>query len=646
MNASKILLSLLLAGLLTFCTAFRNEEVTWVAIGDSITYLNDHTNETGNRVTKGYLTNVTDRLPAVKYINKGYNGWTSGNIAQYIDTIRLPRADIYSIFLGTNDWWQARPVGTLQDYLANTGNNTVYGSFRIIIKKIRSLNPKAKIVLITPLQRADFVYINDPDHNAYGSYKDRNGQSLEAFANAVDSIALTEHFALIDLYHDPKFGFKDIIRFKRLKNPVSGTYQDYQFPESSTIPYNPLKDEYPYPKEAIGLTYDGLHPSDLGNRLIAERIVGVFRSFMNPAVTDKTGQTDSLQLRWQKYIDLDAYLKPFWKTDTITDETVQVLKDGSGVSGTLLFDAKKILSVKSYSAQKQFIKDKDWSLENGKLVFRDGSSLPYLEKKTLSADQKDQQHGIAGKAVGTYVLFSEGAYFSSKQLSVTYIKATAARWRGPVPSYDAAALPQTLSKLHQGLPLNIVFYGNSIEAGNNASGFEGFAPYMPSWADLVIYALKKKYGSAIRSSNESVSGKLAKWGLDSAAEKINPRHPDLVIIGFGMNDGTFNVPPETYRAEIKGIIDTVRSANKSAEFILIAPMTANPESSFAGLQPRYKNELDKLKGKVIVVADLTGVHQELLKVKSYQDMTGNNINHPNDYLARWYAQFICGLLIR
>jgi len=42
---------------------------------------------------------------------------------------------------------------------------------------------------------------------------------------------------------------------------------------------------------------------------------------------------------------------------------------------------------------------------------------------------------------------------------------------------------------------------------------------------------------------------------------------------------------------------------------------------------------------------MTSVHGELLRHKAYQDMTGNNINHPNDYLARWYAQVIGALLI-
>ena len=36
--------------------------------------------------------------------------------------------------------------------------------------------------------------------------------------------------------------------------------------------------------------------------------------------------------------------------------------------------------------------------------------------------------------------------------------------------------------------------------------------------------------------------------------------------------------------------------------------------------------------------DMTAVHESLLQRKRYADMTGNNINHANDYLARVYAQ--------
>ncbi|HEX8279668.1 MAG TPA: SGNH/GDSL hydrolase family protein, partial [Segetibacter sp.] len=77
--------------LLIFClfSSFSKPEITWVAIGDSITYLNDHLNETGNRVTKGYMTRVKEKLPNISYINKGYNGWTVVRIAENIEKLGL-----------------------------------------------------------------------------------------------------------------------------------------------------------------------------------------------------------------------------------------------------------------------------------------------------------------------------------------------------------------------------------------------------------------------------------------------------------------------------------------------------------------------------------------------------------------------------
>src|ERR1700750_631176 len=116
-------------------TSFTKKEITWTAIGDSITYLNEHKDETGNRITKGYMTLVTEKLPYIHYINQGHNGWTSGGIAEKIDSLGLTKTDVYSVFLGTNDWWAGRALGTIEDYKKNNGNNTVYGWFTIIINK-------------------------------------------------------------------------------------------------------------------------------------------------------------------------------------------------------------------------------------------------------------------------------------------------------------------------------------------------------------------------------------------------------------------------------------------------------------------------------------------------------------------------------
>jgi lysophospholipase L1-like esterase len=259
--------------------SFHKRQLTWVAIGDSITYLNDHQNETGNRLTKGYMTRVVEELPNIHFINQGHNGWTTGNIAKQIEKLGLVKADIYSVFLGTNDWWHSDHLGTMKDYLNNAGNATTYGAFRTIIDKIRRLNSKAKIILITPMQRGDFVYINNPKNNAYGSYRERGGQTLEQFAKAVDSIARYEHFEVVDLYHKKGMDVKHAVKFKRLKDPKTGGYKNFVYPQYIDIPFDPEKDEYPYPADAIDVTFDGLHPSDKGCEMISKTLVKIMKKY-------------------------------------------------------------------------------------------------------------------------------------------------------------------------------------------------------------------------------------------------------------------------------------------------------------------------------------------------------------------------------
>jgi lysophospholipase L1-like esterase len=272
----KLLLLLAITGLFS---SFNDNQLTWTALGDSITYLNDHLNETGNRVTKGYMTRVVEKLPNVHYTNKGYNGWTAVRIAHEIDKLGLTKADVYSVFLGTNDWWGGKSLGRFTDYQTSTGNATVYGSFRIIIDKLRSLNPAARIILITPMQRADFVYLTNFKNNAYGSYKPKNGQSLESVALAVDSIGRFEKFQVVDLYHTSGLKLKKLVKYKRLKDPKTGQYRNYKYPAFIDVPFNPETDEYPYPVDAIDMTYDGLHPSDKGNAIISKQLIRVMGQY-------------------------------------------------------------------------------------------------------------------------------------------------------------------------------------------------------------------------------------------------------------------------------------------------------------------------------------------------------------------------------
>ena len=158
---------------------------------------------------------------------------------------------------------------------------------------------------------------------------------------------------------------------------------------------------------------------------------------------------------------------------------------------------------------------------------------------------------------------------------------------------------------------------------------------------MTVEALKKAYNySEITAVNTAVGGTRSSWGAETAYNNVARYEPDLVVIAFGMNDGTRSVSAESYILNIKSIMDTARTANPDVEFILVSPILANPDTYFNGTQSKYLPALLELETEGTCVADLTSIHTYLLQKKTYSDMTGNNVNHPNDFLIRFYAQVL------
>lgn len=56
--------------------------------------------------------------------------------------------------------------------------------------------------------------------------------------------------------------------------------------------------------------------------------------------------------------------------------------------------------------------------------------------------------------------------------------------------------------------------------------------------------------------------------------------------------------------------------------------------------------LKKLKQEGIAIADFYTMQKTLMNRKRFIDMTGNNLNHPNDFLIRCHAQVLATMLIK
>ena len=239
------------------------KEICWCAVGDSFTYLNDHPDETGYRVSKGYLSRIQEKVPGLRLNNIGINGSTFQDwIGQPI-----PEADLYTVLLGTNDWHQGISMGSETDFRERTAG-TILGNLGILLDHIREAAPGSVIIVGNPVERTDFVYLLDPENNARGSYAPEQGLSLSLLSKEILRCCEIEGIATVNCHDLSGFTPENAVRFRRVRR--GDHTEDLSYPDYIGMPFSPGNDPYPYPPEAAWMTYDGLHPTDAGCEILAE----------------------------------------------------------------------------------------------------------------------------------------------------------------------------------------------------------------------------------------------------------------------------------------------------------------------------------------------------------------------------------------
>jgi|GEM_PF-671387 len=342
--------------------------------------------------------------------------------------------------------------------------------------------------------------------------------------------------------------------------------------------------------------------------------------------------------------DLGLYTQRYWKGNIVFNESYYPLcnSDGSISPASLMYDAKRIISVKDGTLQTEYKYGVDYTVTaDGKFQVLATGSIPTVSYSSFYPSSQPSGSLVQQTVSGGYIFCSEGSVFHQAQLAITYTHDDG--WNGYIPDSKIDILSGTYSKLQNKQHITAVFFGDSITYGCNASGLSisQASPNMPLWADMTIAGLKAKYGyNDISYVNTAVGGKTSEWGAEQASTQVASYNPDLVFIGFGMNDGTLQMSTADFKANIKSIIDTTRATNPNCEFVLIASIVANPETLFAGLQEAYLPVLEAIESEYsgVAVANVMSSHKYLLTMKKYSDMTGNNVNHPNDFLIRCYAQ--------
>jgi acyl-CoA thioesterase I len=341
-------------------------------------------------------------------------------------------------------------------------------------------------------------------------------------------------------------------------------------------------------------------------------------------------------------------LRPFWRSTTMHGESVLFLQaDPNGrPRAALLFEPTRILSLKSAAGDITYQEGRDYLWQPGtkELVLPAGSAIAFKRPQDLRRPAKSQPYTLTHRDGNGEIFFGASHEYHDMQTSVSYQHEPGA-WTGSKPAIAGVELRHTLARLRAQQPLKIALLGDSISTGCNASGLFKVAPFQPPYQDLLVLNLEARYGSRVTLTNLAVGGTDTAWGLANIG-KVVQTQPHLVILAFGMNDAAGRPAPE-YQANIRAMMDTVSKASAETEFILVAPMLGNKDwiTLHQELFPQYRDALAGLCREGIALADMTSLWAEFLKHKQDWDLTGNGVNHPNDFGHRIYAQVLSALLI-
>lgn len=337
-------------------------------------------------------------------------------------------------------------------------------------------------------------------------------------------------------------------------------------------------------------------------------------------------------------------MQPVWSTETVWFEGLTMVEENGTVSAPMLYEAEEIIAVQSADLTQWYEEGVDYEYRDGRLWLTSGSRIFYFRHEEMFLEE--EVPGWCFPMEKGYLLFHEGHFFHDRQLAVTY-RCKKCDWPGKIPAFVGKNLPKTMEKLKAKQKINLVLYGDSISEGANASGIMGASPFLPIWGRLVTEQLQRHYGGQVWFKNPSLGGMDAIWGANNVEERVCKEEPDLVIIAFGANDG---IAGQEFYDRIAAIIAPIREKCPEAEILLVATLVPNPildspKAKFYNEQMHQGKELAKFVGEGIAMVDIHQVQLSLMERKRFVDMTGNNVNHPNDFMVRIYAQTVSAALI-
>jgi lysophospholipase L1-like esterase len=347
---------------------------------------------------------------------------------------------------------------------------------------------------------------------------------------------------------------------------------------------------------------------------------------------------------------INMYPDALWDSETALVRSEPVLFS-SKEPARLLFPAEKIIQVYNPVLQKVYTEGVHFFHTPGSDLVTPvpGSGLCGLFEAGLFPDPATAKvypapgaNAIPGGPDGKLLLFDNSHFFARHQAVIDYKVLPGT----PFPGCGALApgqLPRVCEKLKKGTGfLTVRLIGDSISEGYNSSEYTRVPPFAPPYANQFAQALKKKFRTHISLTNGAIAGTGCR-GADIIESTWLPPRYDLLIIAYGMND--LGMGAENYKKQISSIIERKRALHPETEFILVSTMTRNPlwRGSADPQAAEFAKALHSLESSYCAVADLHALWRQILEKKDYYDLTGNGVNHPNDYGHQLYCKVLTDL---
>jgi hypothetical protein len=358
--------------------------------------------------------------------------------------------------------------------------------------------------------------------------------------------------------------------------------------------------------------------------------------------------TESLQYSYTA----DERIQPFWLGNVIYNEQLMVVDREGVVEGHLMYTPKRVLSVRDWSLKTEYVEGVDYTFNGATLSLPAGSSIAVFHDEWARGINVPAQWPATGAGSGYQMIgdwiYTETNLIWGHYIHVTYVYDPADVDRTTVKKYNPNELVGFSEMIAAKKDINMLVFGDSISEGHSSSELWGHDPLCPPYFKLVKYGIETYGGVKVNMTNLSLGGKDSTWAADEVQlEAVRNAKPDLLILAFGMNDVMSAVgdsPDSKFGRNIRRIIESARMANENCQIVLVAPFAARAEMKLPSIHVQICETLKYISEKVgYLDVGYVSMYEhcvDILKTKAYYEIGGNNQNHPNDFIQRFYAMNI------